>query len=348
MFAARATPEGTARYAVRFPGYSGFYRQTNSWTVSSIGLGTYLGGMDDEADRSYIRAIRAAVEGGINVLDTAINYRHQRSERNIGAALGDLFKSGAVRRDEIVVCTKAGFLTPGATDRASLDPDQVVGRSHSMAPDFLEDQINRSRENLGLETIDVFYLHNPETQTGYVDGQAFLRRLAAAFERLESLVNKGWISYFGTATWDGYRKSPPALELESLLSLAREIAGDNHHFRFIQLPFNLAMTEAFGSRNQPQNGRTVPLLEAAAAAGITVVSSASILQSRLATGLPETLHEVMPGLTTDAQRALQFTRSAPGISVALVGMGREEHVAENLGIARVPPVDEARFAELFR
>ena len=62
MFAARATPEGTARYAVRFPGYSGFYRQTNSWTVSSIGLGTYLGGMDDEADRSYIRAIRAAVE----------------------------------------------------------------------------------------------------------------------------------------------------------------------------------------------------------------------------------------------------------------------------------------------
>jgi aryl-alcohol dehydrogenase-like predicted oxidoreductase len=348
MFSGHATADGTLRYAQRFSSHQSFYRIAQEWTVSSVGLGTYLGGMDDEADESYRKAIAAAVKGGINVLDAAINYRHQRSERSIGAALADLFKEGIARRDEVVVCTKAGFLTPGAIDRTTLDLDQVVGRSHSMAPEFLDDQIDRCRQNLGLETIDVFYLHNPETQTGYVDRAEFLKRLAAAFERLEKIAADGRIVFYGTATWDGYRKSPPMLELESIVDLARDIAGDSHHFRFIQLPFNLAMTEAFGNRNQPSNGSKVSLLEAAAQHGISVVGSASILQSRLASGLPETLHDALPGLTTDAQRALQFARSAPRLAVALVGMGREEHVAQNLGVAAVPPVDAARFAELFR
>src|SRR5437588_669451 len=188
-------------YADRFPQYrdTGFYRRVLEWTVSSCGIGTYLGDVDDATDQAYTDALIAAGENGINFFDCAINYRHQRSERNIGAALKKL------RREEIVVCTKAGFLTPGAVP-ASLTREDAVGGMHSMAPDFLADQIERSRANMGVDTIDVFYLHNPETQLGFVDQVTFESHLLRAFERLEQLVEQGRIRWYGAATWDGFRK----------------------------------------------------------------------------------------------------------------------------------------------
>ena len=81
-------------------------------------------------------ALIAAGEGGINFFDTAINYRNQRSERCIGAALERL------QRDEIVVCTKAGFLVPGAVPML-LQKDEVAGGMHCISPEFLTDQIER-------------------------------------------------------------------------------------------------------------------------------------------------------------------------------------------------------------
>ena len=129
--------------------------------VASLGIGTYLGGLDDGADAAYIDALVAAGESGINLFDCAINYRQQRSERCIGAALQHL------QRDEIVVCTKAGFLTPGAVP-ASAQAGACGGRHALVDPDFLTDQIERSLANLGVDTIDVFYLHNPETQLGFL------------------------------------------------------------------------------------------------------------------------------------------------------------------------------------
>src|SRR5512143_1450496 len=113
-----ATTEGTARYRERFPqlAAAGHFRRPEQvpgagelW-LPSIGLGTYLGEADEAGDQRYVAAISEALRSGINLLDTAINYRHQRSERNIRAALSKLMDAG-VRRDEIVVCTKAGYLS---------------------------------------------------------------------------------------------------------------------------------------------------------------------------------------------------------------------------------------------
>src|SRR5882672_6250123 len=231
MIAGRATPSGTTRYKSRFTSH--FYRKAAGLNVSSLGLGTYLGGLDDRVDQAYTGAVATAVCGGINFFDSAINYRNQRSERSIGAALGSLFASGEFQRDEIIVCTKAGFLTPGAVDAGTLRDGDVVGGMHSMAPDFLADQIDRSRANLGLETLDVFYLHNPETQLGHVSREQFESRIRAAFERLERIVEQGKIGWYGAATWDGFRKAG-ALDLSRLVEIAREVGGANHHFRFIQ------------------------------------------------------------------------------------------------------------------
>jgi predicted aldo/keto reductase-like oxidoreductase len=133
-----------------------------------------------------------------------------------------------------------------------------------------------------------------------------------------------------------------------VVAAAREVGGPDHHFRFVQLPYNLAMLEAFTGANQTVDGRTASVLEAAAAHGIYVMTSASILQGRLARSLPAALREHVPDLETDAQRALQFVRSTPGVGTALVGMRRTAHVDENARVAQAAPLDESVFGALFR
>jgi aryl-alcohol dehydrogenase-like predicted oxidoreductase len=198
---------------------------------------------------------------------------------------------------------------------------------------------------MGLQSVDVFYLHNPETQLAYISETDFLGRVRQAFQALEQMAAQGKIGYYGTATWQGYRHPGPAreaLSLQSLEAIAREIAGHAHRFRFIQLPFNLAMPEAFVNR---VNGESV--LQAAARLGISVVASASLYQARLSRNLPDEIRAKMPGAQTDAQRAIQFVRSTPGIAVALAGMSRVAHVRENLGLAKIPPLDDDQYQSLY-
>jgi aryl-alcohol dehydrogenase-like predicted oxidoreductase len=333
-----ATTEGTSRYTDRFPKYrdAAFFRTVGGLNVSSLGIGTYLGADNDAADAAYTDALVAAGVGGINLFDCAINYRNQRSERCIGAALRQL------QRDEIVVCTKAGFLTPGAVP-SFLKPAQVVGKMHSMDPDFLTDQIDRSLVNLGVDTIDVFYLHNPETQLGFLSREEFDAVLRRAFGRLEQLVAGHKIRWYGAATWDGFRKG--ALSLPRMAALALEECGREHHFRFIQLPFNLGMVEAFLVNSESGNSESV--LQSASRLGIAAIASATLSQTQALEHMPKAMVELLPSMT-NAQRAIQFTRSTPGIVAALVGMGRREHVLENLGVAPVSPATHEQYLRLYQ
>ncbi len=207
-----------------------------------------------------------------------------------------------------------------------------------MAPRFLADQIDRSRANLGVDTIDVFYLHNPETQLGFAPPDRFYERVRAAFAELEEQVRQGRIRRYGAATWDGFRKN--ALDLRRMAGIAREEGGEKHHFRFIQLPFNPGMVEAY-------LGGAQSVLQTAAELGIAVVASATLAQTQALAAMPEGLTRLMPDLTP-AQRAIQFARSTPGIAVALVGMSRVEHVAENTGVAALSPLDRDTYARLYQ
>jgi predicted aldo/keto reductase-like oxidoreductase len=121
-----------------------------------------------------------------------------------------------------------------------------------------------------------------------------------------------------------------------MVATAREVGGRDHHFGFIQLPFNLAMPEALFFQNQKLGDEYVSALEAARALGVTVMASASILQGQVARGLPEAIREPLGSLATDAQTGIQFVRSVPGITTALVGMSGVAHVEENLQLARIP------------
>ena len=353
--AGRATADGTRRFAARHAERfaDDFYRPLpGGLTVASIGMGSYLGESDDADDARYAAAAAASLGGGVNLLDTAINYRCQRSERAVGGALAGAVAAGLVRRDEVVLCTKGGYVPldgappPSRDDylryveqeyyaRGVMTAADVVAGGHCLAPGYLLDQIERSRANLGVDTIDVYYLHNPEQQLDALSRDRFRDALRQAFALLEERADAGEIGVYGCATWGGLRVPPGApghLSLAELVQLAREAAGgDAHHFGVVQLPVNLAMTEAVRERTQRLPGSLeVTLLEAAAELGVAVVASASLMQAQLARGLPPQLREAFPELDTDAQRALAFVRGLP-IAAALVGMRSEAHVAENLG-----------------
>ena len=361
-----ATAEGTARFRDRFAARQpGHFRESQELWVSSIGIGTYLGDPTDEYDMRYRQAVARAVSMGVNVVDSAINYRHQRSERAIARALASLFSSGEVRRDELIVTTKGGFLTfdgeeppdPSAYFQEKLlDPglvrmEEVVAGCHVMSPKYLENQIDASRANLGLETLDIYYVHNPETQLSQVGREEFYRRMRAAFAALEKAVTAGKIRMYGTATWNAYRASPTsaeALSLTDVVRLAEEVGGKNHHFRALQLPFNLAMPEAAVTSTQQTGHKPVPLLQVARACGLMVFASASLLQGQLTQGLPANFRGWFPRLQTDAQRAIQFVRSTPGIICSLVGMSTLEHVQENLATASIPPITLEQFRAILQ
>ena len=364
-----ATETGTDRYRQRFATSlaAEHFRSSQGLWLSSIGLGTYLGQPDAATDAAYQSAVKRALALGCNVIDTAANYRFQRSERSIGVALQQALREAKLSRDEFVVTTKGGFVPfDGAMPRGQVEfqkylndtfiapgvcaPADFVNGQHCMTPRYLAHQLDQSLRNLGIDAVDVYYLHNPESQFAAVEPDEFYERLRAAFEFLESAVATGKIAHYGTATWNGYRvpaNSGEHLSLERVVQTARDIAGDAHHCRVIQLPINLAMTEAFTHANQSLNGNSVTLLEAADALGVTVMTSGSLMQAQLTAGLPPVVAEAFPGLQSDAQRALQFVRSTPGVTTALVGMSNVAHVEENLALARTAPATKAQYLSLF-
>jgi aryl-alcohol dehydrogenase-like predicted oxidoreductase len=326
--------------------------------LSSLGLGTYLGADSDVADAAYVEAAGAFFKAGGTVFDTAANYRGGRSERALGAAFKDL------PRDGYFVSTKAGYLPmpqgdPEEGPRAwfhrvlegpgILSVDDLVDGCHAMTPKYLAYQLDVSRQALGLQTLDLFHLHNPEQQLAHLGVEPFYAMIGRAFEACEGFVASGRIRAYGVATWNGFRVPPGQdghLSLARLLAAAVGAGGRNHHFRWIQLPLNLAMPEAFLAPTQLLAGEALTPLAAAQASGLSVQTSASIMQARILRQLPDGFAEAM-GLRTPAQAALQFTRSCPGVTAALCGMGRAEHVAENVAVLAVPKLDPVALQSLF-
>ena len=352
----KATAAGTKRFADRFADSFGpdFYRTTSSnLFISSIGMGTYLGECDDDEDARYVKALASGISHGLNVLDTAINYRCQRSERAVGRALGKAIHDVAVERNQIVVCTKGGYVPlegapPESRDeydaylsreyfeRSVMSQADLVAGGHCLKPQFLADQIERSLTNIGVQCIDIFYIHNPEQQLDSVTREQFRSMMSDAFAELESQVSRGCIASYGCATWNGFRVFAAAknhLSLSELVDIAKKVGGKSHHFRYIQLPVNLAMTEAVRTPTQQMDGTNAALLDAAGELGISVVASAALMQGQLAQNLPDGVRSLFPALTTDAQRAIAFVRSLP-ITTALVGMRSVPHLEENIEAGR--------------
>ncbi len=354
----RATADGTGRFAARFAALPGHFRAPDRLRLSSLGLGTRPGDAAGADDLSYRSAVLSALELGVNVYDTALSYRLQRSERMLGAVLRRAFAERRVSRDEIVVITKGGYITLDpdfAHDRLQarrylhetyvasglVSLEHVVNGVHCFDPPFLRDQIQRSRRNLGLRTLDLYLLQDPEIQLAAHGPDVFRKLLLAALETLERAVQEGSIGGYGFSTVHGLllpHTERGHLSVIELFDAALEVGGPDHHLRAVELPYGVAIGDAAVTDSQfGPEAHATGVLDALADTGTAVLATAPLGQGRAVRGLSPALREAFPGLRTDPQRALQFARSTPGVTTALVGMRRSEHVEENLELARRPP-----------
>jgi aryl-alcohol dehydrogenase-like predicted oxidoreductase len=340
-----------------------YFRRFGDSLVSSIGAGTYLGDPTDAVDERYREALVAALEGGCNVVDTAVNYRHQRSERVVAAALSE----ADVDREAVLVATKGGFVPfdrerpsdPGAyvhetfVEPGLVDADDLARGMHALAPDYLDAMVDRSLSNLGLDALDLYYVHNPAFQLELRSREAVYDQLEAAFERLEERAAAGDLRHYGVATWEAFRVPPDHdryLSLPAVVRRARAAAdavgAAGTHFRAVQLPFNVVMADAFTVEAHEGPDGPVSALQFCRKAGLDVFTSASIAQGDLVEGLPSGVADRLAG-ETPVQRAINFARSAPGVTVALVGTGTPGHVPENLAAGTVPPMGADAFDATF-
>lgn len=297
----RATVQGTAAYAARMIGLagdatlaSGFTSfGTTGLTTTRVGFGTYRV-HTQEAD--HREALKKALRASCNVLDTSTNYMDGDSERAVGTVLAELIASGKLGREEVVVVSKIGYvqgenlkLAEAREHSGRPYPDMVKygdGIWHCIHPEFLADQLALSLDRLGLLTLDVCLLHNPEyflseaTHRGKQDLAAlraeFYNRLEQAFTYFESQVAAGRLQYYGVSsnTVTAPAESPEATSLASMVEAAQAAATsaglETHHFRVLQLPMNLFESGAALTANTGAAGRQT-VLEYAQQAGVAVL-----------------------------------------------------------------------------
>jgi aryl-alcohol dehydrogenase-like predicted oxidoreductase len=218
-------------------------------------------------------ALQKALCEGINLIDTSANYADGDSESLVGEVLENLIASSELSREQIVVVSKVGYLQ-GQNYELSRERKQAgqpfpelveyaEGLEHCIHPEFLMDQLDRSLERLKLKTLDFYLLHNPEYYLEWAqkNGHAleaarteYYRRIRKAFEYLEEEVVQGRIRYYGISsnTFPAAADQADFTCLTTIWDIAESLAA-SHHFRLVQLPFNLMEPGAVLEKNQPDS-----------------------------------------------------------------------------------------------
>ena len=363
MITGYATPEGTKKFAERQNQDSQKnYKNVHNLTLSNVGIGTYLGNPDIETDKLVEAAVKKSILGGINVVDSAINYRAQKAERSMGNAISELINNNDISREEIFVSTKNGYVTNDGDIQEDLmqyvmrelgkpgivKEGDISSGYHCMTIPYLEDQLNRSLKNLDLECIDLMYLHNAVEGHPELSKEEFLANLTSVIEFYEEKRKEGKICFYGMATWECFRadeSNDMFLSLEKVIEIAKKIGGENHGFRFIQLPYNFHFDQAYIKKNQTYEQEQISILQCAQKLGVGVFTSVPLMQGKL---LDWVKNSQAFSNFTPSVGALQFVRSTPGVLAPLIGQKSDAHVSENLEVMKIPPFSENEFHETIK
>ena len=361
-----ATPSGTKKY-LKFANSKGkperHFRLFDELFLSSIGMGTYLGQPNSKDDLDMENAVYESIKSGaVNVIDSAINYRAMKSEKSIGRSLIRLVNDGIITRDEVFICTKNGYITndgdyPGLgvmeyvqdmfVTTGLINEKDISSGYNILNPSYISKCIDKSLMNLHLRTIDLVYIHNAyESWYNDVDKEHFKEMLSKVFEVYEKYRTANKIRYYGMATWTCFRveaNSKEYLSLEEMVKIAEKVGGHSHGFRFIQLPYNLAYSEALLLKNQSVGmEKNLTILEAAERLNIKVFTSIPLFQGRL---LKSTIPDYA-GLTDPVAKLVQVLRSSPSVIAPLIGYKKMEHLKQNLDISNIPPLKPEEFKKV--
>src|SRR4029453_4013278 len=358
-----ATPEGTRKFmesAIKNGIADSHFRSFDNLNLSSLGMGTYLGQITAEDDRDLENAIYESVKSGaMNVIDTAINYRSMKSEKNIGKAIKRLIDDRIISRDQVFISTKNGYITNDGDypsidvleymhkmfiSQGIIDSKDISSGYNVLNPKYIRKCIDKSLTNMQLDTIDLVYVHNAyESWFEDITRNEFDEMIRRVFEVYEEYRSKNKIRYYGMATWTCFRMSQNEegyLSLEEMVKIAEDVAGKNHGFCFFTIPYNLAYTEAYLLKNQSVGGDTeLTILEACNRLKIGVFTSVPLLQAKLfGAKIPDYL-----GYNNQLLKIIQITRSTPNILAPLIGQKKLQHVKENIELAKVAPLDNSEF-----
>ena len=201
-----ATFEDTYNFAKKFPNYKDFYTKHNDLIFSKLGLGTFNKEPYKEENYvfHYIAGVKEAVKNGINLIDTASNYRYGESEKEIAIALKELMEEENIKREELIICSKGGFIqleypfpenpytwiNENLIQSSLAKEEDIELDQHCMTPDYLEWSCKRSLKNLEIDTIDIYFLHNPEIQISKLGYKTWLKKVESAFKRFERMVKE--------------------------------------------------------------------------------------------------------------------------------------------------------------
>jgi aryl-alcohol dehydrogenase-like predicted oxidoreductase len=270
----RATLKGTQRYAERHSEVA-FFESENAGNlqISKIGYGTYRIRIGEIESEKHIASLIKALSSGVNLVDTSSNFSDGDAETMTGKVIKHLIREKKVARDEIVVVGKAGIVQGKLLNKMiEQDKENPAGNPeivkldesfwYNISPQYLEDQITHSLNNLQLDCIDFFLLNNPEyyfmkfTKTGIWDRE-FYSRIQKAFSHLEKEVQRGRIQYYGVTSNSFHLpvNHHTSVSLEFLLHAAKEACnGSNlNHFKIIQFPFNLFEHGVYSNKNLINN-----------------------------------------------------------------------------------------------
>lgn len=335
------------------------YKQFLDLSLSEVGIGTYLGEPDEETSERYSQVVINAVNFGINVIDTAINYRNMESERAIAKALKK------IDRNKVIISTKGGYfpidnrqkiqdvgkhIKDNFIDKNLFTKEDITPYGNILTPSYIDWSFEKSLENLETDYIDVYFLHNPEDQLTVFNTEKFYRKIWTVFRLLEGKVSEGKLRYYGIATWNALRVDfgeRQHINLKDIVDIAKEVGGENHHFRFIQLPYNLAMVEAYRKKNQKTVDGLFSTFEAAKRLQLYTYISAPLFQGRVIRQFTEDV-KAMFKVERDVHVPIQFVRSTPGVGTVLIGTSKTKHLFENVEIENRPKMTKQEFEKIMK
>jgi aryl-alcohol dehydrogenase-like predicted oxidoreductase len=248
--------------------------------AAAVGFGSYRIGLGFPGQRL---ALLQALGTTTNLIDTSTNYGDGEAEALIGEVLREALASETIRRDQVILVTKVGYVQGAnqAIARAREDSGRPFDGMvkvhdeiwHCISPEWIADQITRSLERLGVETIDCLLLHNPEyfLKTSEDHGE-YYRRIEVAFVQLEAEIDRGRIRRYGISS-NTFPEDMHASDFTSLAAVLERAdavaaqAGRPGGFAVIQFPMNVF--EPGGAFETANSGRT--LLELARERGLAVL-----------------------------------------------------------------------------
>lgn len=304
--------------------------------MTKLALGTHLGDFSEEDSRKYINAISFALQNGLMTIDGAINYRGMCSEKDEGLAIQALIKDGVIKREDFCITSKAGLLfgdvregkNPNKYLEEVLIPLGVTkedfveykGLYQTLNPIFFEHALQKSLSNLGLETLDVHYIHIPEIQLLKLSRAQFYDEIETLFTWYEKKITEGKIRNYGIS-FEFMIEEPNEdrlhIELEELVDRANKVAIGKSHFKYVLFEYSLLCPHAGTTSRQNVRNCEVSFIEACKRLGLETVGS---MPFAMGEGFEMYSHE----------KLLRFALAA--LDHVIVGSKNVEHIKENLAV----------------